>query len=61
MSSSLSTSRSRSSYELPELVQVPPTEPAADDLDDVVEPTERNAQLRRERSAQLTAELLVAD
>jgi RNA polymerase sigma-B factor len=61
MSSSLSTSRSRSSHELPELVQVPAAEPAVDDLDDVFEPTERNAQLRRERSAQLTAELLVAD
>jgi RNA polymerase sigma-B factor len=31
------------------------------DLDDVVEPTERNPQLRRERSAQLTADLLAAD
>nr|WP_294693498.1 sigma-70 family RNA polymerase sigma factor [uncultured Friedmanniella sp.] len=61
MSSSLSTSRSRSSAELRELVQVPVPIQAADDLEDVVEPTERNAQLRRERSAQLTAELLVAD
>jgi RNA polymerase sigma-B factor len=32
-----------------------------DDLEDIVEPTERNAQLRRERSAELTAQLLVAD
>jgi RNA polymerase sigma-B factor len=31
------------------------------DLDDVVEPTERNPQLRRERSAQLTADLLAAE
>lgn len=31
------------------------------DLDDVVEPVERNPQLRRERSAQLTADLLAAD
>jgi RNA polymerase sigma-B factor len=31
------------------------------DLDTVVEPVERNPQLRRERSAQLTAELLAAD
>ena len=31
------------------------------DLDDVIEPTERNPQLRRERSAQLTADLLAAD
>lgn len=30
-------------------------------LTEVVEPTESNAQLRRERSAQLTADLLVAD
>jgi RNA polymerase sigma-B factor len=36
-----------------------PAEPT--DLSDVVEPTEPNAQLRRERSAQLTAELLAAD
>jgi RNA polymerase sigma-B factor len=33
----------------------------ADALDEIVEPVERNPQLRRERSAQLTAELLVAD
>ena len=32
-----------------------------DPLDDIVEPVERNPQLRRERSAQLTAELLTAD
>ena len=31
------------------------------DLDKIVEPVERNPQLRRERSAQLTAELLTAD
>ena len=61
MSSSLSTSRSRSSHELRELVPVPSSAPAVDDLEDVVEPTERNAQLRRERSAELTAQLLVAD
>jgi RNA polymerase sigma-B factor len=34
---------------------------ASPNLDDVVEPVERNPQLRRERSAQLTAELLAAD
>jgi RNA polymerase sigma-B factor len=38
------------------------TTPAArDDLDEIVEPVERNPQLRRERSAQLTADLLAAD
>ena len=35
--------------------------PVPDPLDDIVEPVERNPQLRRERSAQLTAELLAAD
>jgi RNA polymerase sigma-B factor len=38
-----------------------PTPSMPGDLDDVVEPVERNPQLRRERSAQLTADLLVAD
>ena len=41
---------------------VPDPSPAGpQDLDDVVEPLERNPQLRRERSAQLTADLLAAD
>ena len=47
-----------------ELVSSGPSLPAAaptDDLDDIVEPVERNPQLRRERSAQLTAELIAAD
>jgi RNA polymerase sigma-B factor len=37
------------------------TSPAPVHLDDIVEPVERNPQLRRERSAQLTADLLAAD
>jgi RNA polymerase sigma-B factor len=37
------------------------TTSAYGDLDEIVEPVERNPQLRRERSAQLTAELLAAD
>jgi RNA polymerase sigma-B factor len=37
------------------------TTSAHGDLDEIVEPVERNPQLRRERSAQLTAELLAAD
>ncbi|SDR95328.1 RNA polymerase sigma-B factor [Friedmanniella luteola] len=65
MSSTISTSRSRSRA----LVDPAPvalddvSEPAAqpDELDDVYEPTERNPQLRRERSAELTAQLLAAD
>jgi RNA polymerase sigma-B factor len=34
---------------------------AQDSLDEIVEPVERNPQLRRERSAQLTSDLLAAD
>jgi RNA polymerase sigma-B factor len=50
----------------PELAPAGPSTPApvdqlAPDLADVVEPTESNAQLRRERSAQLTADLLAAE
>jgi RNA polymerase sigma-B factor len=50
---------------LPSAAQVAPSPvpdaPAGLNLDDIVEPTERNPQLRRERSAQLTADLLAAD
>ncbi|CAA9324926.1 MAG: RNA polymerase sigma factor SigB [uncultured Friedmanniella sp.] len=62
MSSSLPTSRSRTAR-----VPADPTPvlddvvPPVDDLDDVHEPAERNPQLRRERSAELTAQLLAAD
>lgn len=59
MSSSLSTSRSQLQQDPADLLEVVP--PVVDDLDDVHEPTERNPQLRRERSAALTAQLLVAD
>ncbi|GAA1427634.1 hypothetical protein GCM10009616_05330 [Microlunatus lacustris] len=61
MSSSLSTSRSRDAQDPGHLVEVGRSTPRVDDLDDVHEPTERNPQLRRERSAELTAQLLVAD
>ena len=62
MSSSLPTSRSRTAR-----VPADPTPvlddvvPPVDHLDDVHEPAERNPQLRRERSAELTAQLLAAD
>ncbi|GAA1836391.1 sigma-70 family RNA polymerase sigma factor [Microlunatus capsulatus] len=59
MSSSLSTSRSPIQQDPAHLLRVAP--PVVDDLDDVHEPTERNPQLRRERSAALTAQLLEAD
>ena len=59
MSSSLSTSRSPIQQNPADLLRVAP--PVVDDLDDVHEITERNPQLRRERSAALTAQLLEAD
>lgn len=59
MSSSRSTAPSRSARGLPSL-----KDPGADlraDLDAVQEPPQRNPQLRRERSAELTAQLLEVD
>ncbi len=61
MSSSISTSRTRTHQVLPSLGLLEMSAPGADALDDIVEPPERNALLRRERSAQLTADLLMAD
>jgi RNA polymerase sigma-B factor len=47
---------------VPEIPSTTSTTTSVDgDLDKVVEPVERNPQLRRERSAQLTADLLTAD
>lgn len=59
MSSSRSSARPRSARGLPSL-----KDPGADlraDLDAVQEPPQRNPQLRRERSAELTAQLLEVD
>jgi len=61
MSSSLSTSRPRNEQNPVDLVELGRSAPPVDDLDDVHEPVERNPQLRRERSAELTAQLLAAD
>lgn len=61
--SSSPTSRARSKRTQPDLVDVslPALTPAPAGLDDIHEPAERNPQLRRERSAELTAQLLAAD
>ena len=61
MSSSLSTIRSSIKQDPAGLVEVGGNMSPDDALDDVFEPTERNPQLRRERSAELTAQLLAAD
>ncbi len=62
MSSSRSTSRSLTEpAELSVVPDVPLVPDVLDDLDDVQEPTQRNPLLRRERSAELTAQLLTAD
>ncbi|WP_375430390.1 sigma-70 family RNA polymerase sigma factor [uncultured Friedmanniella sp.] len=64
-SSSVRSSPARTSpvAAAPHVAAVPDLDPAPElaDLSSVVEPTEPNAQLRRERSAQITAQLLVAD
>jgi RNA polymerase sigma-B factor len=58
MSRSISPPTSPQAGLRPASVATPSPRPS---LDDVVESTERNPQLRRERSAQLTADLLAAD
>src|SRR3954464_7859494 len=61
MSSYSSTSPSRLYPDVPEPVEISEPASSVDELEDVYEPAERNPQLRRERSAELTAQLLTVD